>query len=75
MSEQSKWVFVSPNGGDGWKVQRGGVVLSTHRLKSEAEASGIAYAKSYRTELVVQNMDGTIAWRNSYGNDPFPPRG
>lgn len=26
-------------------------------------------------ELLVQNLDGTIGWRNSYGNDPRKSRG
>ncbi len=26
-----------------------------------------------KTEHVIQNMDGTIAERNSYGSDPYPP--
>jgi hypothetical protein len=28
-----------------------------------------------RTEHLIHNLDGTIAERNSYGSDPFPPRG
>jgi hypothetical protein len=27
------------------------------------------------TEHKIQNRDGKIAQRNSYGNDPFPPPG
>lgn len=32
-------------------------------------------AMALKAELIVHNMDGTIGFRNSYGNDPFPPRG
>ncbi|MBH1956454.1 DUF2188 domain-containing protein [Candidatus Saccharibacteria bacterium] len=27
------------------------------------------------SELIIHNADGTIAERETYGNDPFPPRG
>ena len=30
---------------------------------------------SITLELYIHNMDGRIADRRSYGNDPFPPRG
>ena len=43
--------------------------------KDEAVAAGIQLAKNKRAELVVHRMDGTIEYRNSYGNDPYPPRG
>ncbi len=52
----------------------GGREISRHRTKETAVAEGRAAAKRARTEHVIHNMDGTIAYRNSYGNDPFPPR-
>ena len=27
------------------------------------------------TEMVVHNRDGKIAWSDSHGNDPYPPKG
>ena len=32
-------------------------------------------AKEFGTELLVQNEHGQIRYRDSHGNDPFPPRG
>lgn len=32
-------------------------------------------AKERGTEHIVKKVDGTIGERNSYGNDPHPPRG
>jgi hypothetical protein len=32
-------------------------------------------AKARKTEHLIHNMDGTIAERNSYGSDPYPPAG
>jgi Uncharacterized protein conserved in bacteria (DUF2188) len=49
--------------------------LSSHVTKQEAVAAGREAARARRTEHVIHNVDGTIAERNSYGNDPFPPRG
>jgi hypothetical protein len=49
--------------------------LSRHRTKDEAVGAGRDEGRRRRTEHVIHNMDGTIAERNSYGSDPFPPRG
>jgi hypothetical protein len=32
-------------------------------------------ARQDGVELIIQRKDGTIEERNSYGHDPFPPRG
>ena len=53
----------------------GGGVLSTHATKDEAVAAGRQEAIARKTEHVIHNMDGTISQKNSYGNDPYPPRG
>jgi hypothetical protein len=49
--------------------------MSSHRTKEEAVAAGRETARARRTEHVIHNLDGTIAERNSYGNDPYPPPG
>jgi hypothetical protein len=41
----------------------------------EAVAAGRAMARAERTEHLIHNLDGTIAERNSYGADPYPPPG
>ena len=56
-------------------VVESGPMISRHRTKDEAVARGRAEARRRRTEHIVHNLDGTIASRNSYGRDPFPPRG
>lgn len=38
--------------------------------KDHAVAAGRVLAMAARTEHLIHNMDGTIAYRNSYGNDP-----
>jgi hypothetical protein len=50
-------------------------VSSTHSTKEQAIARGRKLAQNKRADHIVHNSDGTIASRNSYGNDPYPPRG
>lgn len=70
-----KFFHVVPSGTN-WQVKHDGQILGTYRLKSDAVAYGrrIAHANQ-PSELVIHNADGTIAERETYGNDPFPPRG
>ena len=62
---------------DGWQVKDAGnsratVVTSTQR---EAIRVGKEIAKNQGSELFVHNKQGQIRERNSYGNDPYPPKG
>ena len=43
--------------------------------KAEAQAKGRQMAIARKTEHKIQNQKGQIGERNSYGHDPFPPRG
>ena len=56
-------------------VVEGGDVLSRHHTEQAAIDAGRAEARRRRTEHLIHNLDGTIASRNSYGRDPYPPRG
>lgn len=49
--------------------------ISSHWTKQEAVAAGRETARLRRTEHLIHRVNGTIAERNSYGHDPFPPRG
>lgn len=62
-----------PNG-KGWVNQSGGEVHDHHRKKEPARAQGREQAKSEATEHVIHNEKGQIQEKNSYGNDPMPPR-
>ena len=69
-------IFVSPNRDD-WKVkvvgnQKASAICDT---KAEAVEKAREIAQNQRLELLVQNLDGTIGWRNSYGNDPVKSKG
>lgn len=69
------WVHTVYRGGIWVNEIEGEGQLSSHVTKQEAVAAGREAARARRTEHVIHNADGTIAERNSYGNDPFPPRG
>ena len=63
--------------GDGWANRREGAasVSKIFRTKAEAQTAGRETAKREGTEYLIHNKDGKIAERNSYGNDPHPPKG
>lgn len=62
---------------DGWANRREGGkrASSTHDTKAEAQAAGREAAKKDGVEHLIHKKDGTIGDRNSYGNDPHPPKG
>jgi hypothetical protein len=59
---------------DRWCNKVDGQVVSRHRLKSEAVQTGREIARSLEVEHTIHREDGQISEKNSYGNDPFPPR-
>jgi hypothetical protein len=62
---------------DGWANRREGNdrVSNTAPTKQEAERVGRDMARRDGVEHLIHNKDGTIGGRNSYGNDPYPPKG
>lgn len=63
--------------GDKWGVQGEGNSRLTSTFDTQKEAIEVAreIARNQHSELFVHGRDGKIRERNSYGNDPFPPRG
>ncbi len=49
--------------------------LSTHRTKDNALDKAEHIAEHRNVEHFIHGKDGKIQERNSYGSDPFPPRG
>ena len=48
---------------------------SSHtETKKEAINIGRTISKNQGTELVIHNKDGRIAYSDSHGNDPCPPK-
>lgn len=62
---------------NGWGNKRSGAskVAKVYPTKVEAQAAGRKTAMRQRAEHIIHNKDGKIGARNSYGNDPHPPKG
>jgi len=60
----------------GWGVKKEGRKKNDFiaLTKSQAIEIGREIAKREKSELVIHNRDGKISDKDSYGNDPFPPR-
>jgi hypothetical protein len=67
---------VSPNG-DQWQVKQHGKSRASKNFDTQKEAIkyGKKQAKEGHGELYIKNRKGQIREANSYGHDPFPPRG
>lgn len=68
-------VHVVPNGNQ-WAVKPEGSKspTSTHRTQKAAEDTGRRMAKQNESELVVHRPNGQIRDKDSFGNDPNPPK-
>lgn len=76
MGKRSKSQHVVPRDG-GWAVRGEGNERDTKRFRRQKDAVDAAtrIAKNKRAEVVIHGRDGRIREHNSYGKDPFPPRG
>lgn len=76
MARRNHDVQVSPKGDGrkGWKVTQDHRVISEHNKQSTAIHSGRREAIRDRVDLTVRGRDGQIRSKDSYGNDPNPPR-
>jgi hypothetical protein len=61
----------------GWANRREGAarISRIFKTKAEAQAAGRKTAMRERVEHLIQNRDGTVGERNSYGNDPARVKG
>lgn len=62
---------------EGWAVKPEGSqrAQSVHERQSEAIAAGRQAAIQQQSELLIHGRNGQIRARNSYGSDPYPPKG
>ena len=49
--------------------------IKTARTKKRAMKNSVVEAKRRSVEHIIHNRDGKISEKDSYGNDPFPPKG
>lgn len=76
MSRKNQWV-VPVNGGEQWGVRGEGNdrLTSVHDTQQQAIDRARGIAINQQSEMFIQGRDGQIRERNSYGTDPFPPKG
>lgn len=69
-------IWTKPRADGGWENGREGSsrASSVHKTKAEAVKAGRQMAINSNVEHIIQNMNGRIGEKNSYGNDPCPPR-
>lgn len=65
---------VPVNGDWGIKDEGNNRLTSIFYTQSEAIKTGQEIAKNQNSELIIHGRDGRIRARESYGNDPFPPK-
>jgi len=68
---------VTPHPDGGWQVKGASNEKATARTSTQADAINIAreIARNQQSELVIHRQNGQIRSKDSYGNDPFPPKG
>ena len=74
MSKKNQHVVPS---GKNWAVKGAGNSKATRIVETQKEASKIAreIAINQASEMFIHGRNGQIRERNTYGNDPFPPKG
>ena len=73
---KNKHQHVVPHSG-GWAVHGGGNTRATVIKDTQQEAidSAKLIAQNQGCDVIIHGQNGRIRDRNSYGNDPFPPKG
>jgi hypothetical protein len=73
MAKKSNHVVPSSSG---WAVKKSGSerASKTFETKDKAVKYGRELSKNEKTELYVHKRNGMIQNKNSYGNDPNPPK-
>ena len=68
---------VTPHSNGGWQVKGAGNSKATVRTSTQKEAATIAreIARNQHSERIIHGKDGRIRAKDSYGNDPIPPKG
>lgn len=62
---------------EGWAVRGAGNsrATSVHETQAQAIERGREIAQNQSSELLIHGRNGQIRERDSFGNDPFPPKG
>lgn len=68
---------VTPHPKGGWQVKGAGNSKATVRTSTLKEAADIArqIAINQKSERLIHGVNGKIRQKDSYGRDPYPPKG
>lgn len=68
---------VTPHPNGGWQVKGVGNSRATVRTTTQEKAITHArnIARNQQSEMVIHRPNGQIRAKDSYGNDPYPPKG
>ncbi len=68
---------VTPHPKGGWQVKGAGNSRATVRTSTQSQAASIArsIAINQGSERITHGKNGQIRAKDSYGNDPYPPKG
>ena len=71
-----KPIHVVHNPGGGWNSKREGASRASRHFDTQKEAIEASRntARRDKTELSIHGRDGKIREKDSYGNDPCPPK-
>ncbi len=74
MSKKNQHVV--PHNGN-WAVKGAGnsKATSVHQTQAEAIDHAREIAQNQKSEVLIHGENGRIREKNSYGNDPYPPKG
>ena len=69
--------FHTVHSAGGWQVKGAGNSRATVRTSTQKEAIAVAssIAINQKSEVVIHGTNGQIRAKDSYGNDPCPPKG
>jgi hypothetical protein len=73
--EKDYWTQQCPDGK--WESKREGADRASTVTDTQAEAWNYSkqWAAETKGEALLKGRDGKIRERNTYGNDPYPPKG
>lgn len=74
---QKRDVHVTPRSDGRWNVSREGSerASSVHDTQAAAASRGRQSARADEVEFFLHARNGRIRERDSYGTDPYPPKG
>jgi hypothetical protein len=75
MSKGKNQHVVKHHGGWAVRGERNGKVTIVKETQREAIQIARQMARNQQSELLIHGRNGQIRERDSFGNDPFPPKG